>query len=85
MAKILGWSPCKNAGSSGESALFYVSTSVLESSLCTTVTWLPVSDTPAVAAQLTVSDDLAAAKKKGKAAASRFPDAKIALQGRMAA
>lgn len=65
MAKILGWSPCKNAGSSGESALFYVSTSVLESSLCTTVTWLPVSDTPAVAAQLTVSDDLAAAAKKG--------------------
>ena len=40
---------------------------------------------PAVAAQLTVSDDLAAAAKKGKAAASRFPDAKIALQGRMAA
>ena len=56
-----------------------------ESFLRTTVTWLPVSDMPAVAAQLTVSDDLAAAAKKGKAAASRFPDAKIALQGRMAA
>lgn len=46
---------------------------------------LPGSDIPALAAQLTVSDDLAAAAKKGKAAASRFPDAKIALQGRMAA
>lgn len=56
--------------------------------MCITVTWLPGSDIPALAAQLTVSDDLAAAaakKKKGKAAASRFPDAKIALQGRMAA
>lgn len=53
--------------------------------LCTRVTWPPASDMPAVAAQLTVSDDLAAAAKKGKAAASRFPDAKIALQGRMAA
>lgn len=56
-----------------------------ESSLCITVTWLPGSDIPALAAHLTVSDDLAAAAKKGKAAASRFPDAKIALQGRMAA
>lgn len=56
-----------------------------ESSLCITVTWLPGSDIPTLAAQLTVSDDLAAAAKKGKAAASRFPDAKIALQGRMAA
>jgi len=58
---------------------------VLESFLSTTVAWLPVSDKPAVAAQLTVSDDLAAAAKTGKAAASRFPNAKIALQGRMAA
>lgn len=56
-----------------------------ESSLRTTVTWLPVSDTSAVAAQLTAAADLAAPAKKGKAAASRFPDAKIALQGRMAA
>lgn len=30
-----------------------------------TVTWLPVSDPSAVAAQLTVSDDLAAAAKRG--------------------
>lgn len=42
-------------------------------------------DIPAAAAHLTVSDDLAAAAEKGKAAASRFPDAKIALQGRMPA
>jgi len=38
-----------------------------------TVSWLPASDVPAVAAQLTVSDDLAAAAKRGKLLPLDFP------------
>lgn len=49
--------------------------------MCITVTWLPGSDIPALAAQLTVSDDLAAAaaaaKKRVKLLPLDFPMQKL--------
>lgn len=78
------WSPCRNTGSSGESALFYVSTSEQESSLHTHI-MAPCEWCACSCCSVDCFWWSCCCCKKGKAAASRFPNAKIALQGRMAA